>query len=161
MSRYNISNSRAKFVDQTGALTKFGKDVLDKISEVVGLPSGDRISAIELDTASINNSIASLESDVSSLETRADSIEDYKLKFQTIYSDTTGVKNTVYTCINGLTLNLPSGPNNGDRVFIKRRGGPVLVQGNGKLIDGFTIYRMLGKDEGIQLMYLNGEWSKI
>ena len=39
MSRYNISNVRAAFVDvRTGALTKFGIDVLQRISEVLGLP---------------------------------------------------------------------------------------------------------------------------
>lgn len=161
MSRYNISNSRAKFVDQTGSLTKFGKDVLDRISEVVGLPNGDRIGDIELDTTSINNSISNLESDVSSLDTRLDSLEDYKLNVQTIFTDTTGVKNTIYVCVNGLTFNLPSNPNSGDRVFVKRQGGPVLVQGNGKNIDGSSIYRMLGRFEGIQFIYLNGEWSKI
>jgi len=48
MSRYNISNVNAPFVDpKTGKLSKFGKDVLQVISEVLGLPGGNSIQDLE------------------------------------------------------------------------------------------------------------------
>lgn len=160
MSRYNISNARVSFTDKNGVLTKFGKDVLDRIQEVVGLPNGDRIGDIDTDLTQVNSDISSLQSRVSVLENEVDILQGNEVIWVGINSNTTTQRNRGYVCTSTLTLTLHN-PQDQDRVKVKRKNGSVLINGNGQNINGASTYKMALDEEGLQLIYFSGEWHTI
>ena len=141
MSRYNISNVRAAFVDiKTGALTKFGIDVLQKISDVLGLPSGDLVAD------SINKDLYDSTNFVSFIKT-----EPY---VQVMSSDFATSGDEEYICTSGLTVTLNDYPMDREKVSIKSTTNEnVVIDGNGKTVDGNTSYTIVVQYEGINIQY--------
>ena len=148
MSRYNISNVRAAFVDvKTGALTKFGIDVLQKISDVLGLPSGNLVAdSINKDLYDSTNFISFIDQ------------SDY---FSLMTTDFTTSGNEKYLCSTALTATLNDIPRDGELVTIKSSTtGSVIIDGNGKNIDGNSTYTIVKQYESITVQYFSeiDEW---
>jgi len=145
MSRYNISNVRAAFVDvRTGALTKFGIDVLQKISDVLGLPGGDTIAdSTAIDTYDSTSYAAAL-SDALKRINNLEGLLDYndtvrvkELISKTISNETyTAVDNMFINMTNNSTLLLPATPTKNSVVYFSKDDTKAILRPNGKKVNG-------------------------
>jgi hypothetical protein len=145
MSRYNISNVRAAFVDvKTGALTKFGIDVLQKISLVLGLPGGDVIAdttAIDTyDSTAYASSISYALKRIKELESLLEyssSVYPLQIINKTISNETyTAVDNMFVNMTNRSTLILPLKPKKNSIVYFSKDATKAILQGNGRKVNG-------------------------
>lgn len=172
MSRYNISNVRAAFVDtKTGALTKFGIDVLQKISDVLGLPSGDFVS--DLDTAELFPwQISDSEPEYGYNFNRSNAGDEIS-KFVGFNRGQKEVKpyfiaSSNHTCYgpeiveatSNITITLNQEPNESEVTTIKRNttAGNVILDGGSFNIDGSSTYTMVVNYEGINVVFNGTEY---
>jgi len=144
MSRYNISNVRAAFVDtKTGALTKFGIDVLQRISDVLGLPSGDNVSdSASRDTYDSTSYAAAI--DDTNKRIKDLSKYDYEQPFLVKEIKTKVISRETYTATddmfirmtNNSTLILPLYPKKNSIIYLSKDSTRAVLKGNGRKVNG-------------------------
>lgn len=169
MSRYNISNVRAAFVDtKTGALTKFGVDVLQRISDVLGLPSGDNVSdSASRDTYDSTSYAAAI--DDTNKRIKDLSKYDYERPTNVKYISNKTVNGETYTANNNerikvtgkSTIILPSSPITDSEVhFIKFDASRLILDGNGRKINDKDKWSYQKKLLSRQVVYFkeSDEW---
>jgi len=78
-------------------------------------------------------------------------------------ANVTTANDSVVVCTAALTVTLNANPSDRERVTIKCKVAPVIIDGNSKDIDGDTTYTMLVDYEGIDLIYsaTEDEWFKV
>ena len=144
MSRYNISNVRAAFVDvRTGALTKFGIDVLQRISEVLGLPGGnileDSINRDSYDSTAYSSGLEETFKRIRDLEHSQydQSYFEPKIIGKTLNRETYTAKDNMFIYMkNYSTLYLPLNPVTNSVIHMTKDSTKAIVNGNGRLVNG-------------------------
>ena len=138
----------------------------------VGDSSIDQIEINRLDIELLGFEIDALdvrltqaEADIVAIELRLDALEALTPIAYYIIADHIVTANETITCgnVTGITVTLPVAPIDQQRVSIKRSGGIVSLDANGKLIDGQASIIISRKYTGLTIEYSAdaGYWSII
>jgi len=137
-----IPHVRAPFVTSTGRLTETAYQFLYFLSQRVGASTTTILSEI-----------------VEALYTNADSrtglLYDLRFRAKELTASYTTSKNEILICTAALTITLNTKARIGERVYIKRTNGKVLIMGT---IDGKTDLTIIQNNAAVTLLFTETGW---